>query len=412
MQKQKLFSLLLCLVLLCSCLSLAVPAMASANASDMLARAKQGVVQLYVYADVSSHFYRAGVGTGFAVGEKDKDSNVFVTNRHVITMSETFAPSDVRVWLVFDGCTFDGDGIPDPNRSMECDLLTISSDYPDYAILRAKSNVVGLKSLPLKRSEKCADGSTVYALGYPSVVSDLSASKFGTDDITITNGIVSKHMALPTKGNSQAILHTAQTSAGNSGGPLVDESGAVVGLSAYGFGEEVADRSVAIYSDYIIEALKAQSLPYYEVGSGVSVVWIGVGVGAATVIALAVFFILKSKKKTVPAAPAGTASVPQPGAYRLRCSDGTTYTVSGPVTTIGRDSSCQIRLPESAAKVSRRHCTLELSGGTLVLTDIGSSNGTFIHGKRIPANSRIALKEGSQFSLGGNTTGISFTVTR
>lgn len=36
----------------------------------------------------------------------------------------------------------------------------------------------------------------------------------------------------------------------------------------------------------------------------------------------------------------------------------------------------------------------------MLITDLGSSNGTFLNGKRIPANSRIAASIGDRIQLG------------
>lgn len=62
------------------------------------------------------------------------------------------------------------------------------------------------------------------------------------------------------------------------------------------------------------------------------------------------------------------------------------------VTVIGRDPlSCTHVLSDGS--VSRRHCQLEASGGEIVVTDLGSSNGTFLDGRRLPAN--VAVRWGA-----------------
>lgn len=84
----------------------------------------------------------------------------------------------------------------------------------------------------------------------------------------------------------------------------------------------------------------------------------------------------------------------------LRMNGGRVYPVRAAGGTMGRDKSCIVILPENAAGVSRVHCQLEFRGEQLVLTDLNSSYGTIIHGKRIPPNTPVALKTGSSFSLG------------
>ncbi len=49
--------------------------------------------------------------------------------------------------------------------------------------------------------------------------------------------------------------------------------------------------------------------------------------------------------------------------------------------TIGRSPECDITIDNTA--VSRRHATIEFSGDGYLLTDLGSSNGTFLNGRTV-----------------------------
>jgi len=53
------------------------------------------------------------------------------------------------------------------------------------------------------------------------------------------------------------------------------------------------------------------------------------------------------------------------------------------VNSIGRHDDCVIRIRSS--QVSRRHCELFEADGSLIVRDLGSSNGTFVNGDRIEA---------------------------
>jgi len=55
--------------------------------------------------------------------------------------------------------------------------------------------------------------------------------------------------------------------------------------------------------------------------------------------------------------------------------------LDGPRLVVGRSRSCDVRLRDDT--VSRLHAALVWRGGTLVLEDLGSSNGTWVNGERI-----------------------------
>jgi pSer/pThr/pTyr-binding forkhead associated (FHA) protein len=69
------------------------------------------------------------------------------------------------------------------------------------------------------------------------------------------------------------------------------------------------------------------------------------------------------------------------------------------VNSIGRHDDCLIRIRSS--QVSRRHCELHLDMGKLIVRDLGSSNGTFVNGKRVLGQQ--ALKPGDVLTVGGVT---------
>ena len=48
---------------------------------------------------------------------------------------------------------------------------------------------------------------------------------------------------------------------------------------------------------------------------------------------------------------------------------------------IGRDEAARIRIPLGA--VSRKHCEIKIEDDEVVVQDLGSSNGTYVNGKRV-----------------------------
>src|SRR5262249_4024812 len=77
----------------------------------------------------------------------------------------------------------------------------------------------------------------------------------------------------------------------------------------------------------------------------------------------------------------------------------TTLKLADGVTSLGRHDDCLIRIKSS--QVSRRHCELFESGGNLNVRDLGSSNGTFVNGKRVMGQQ--PLKAGDELTVGAVT---------
>jgi hypothetical protein len=117
------------------------------------------------------------------------------------------------------------------------------------------------------------------------------------------------------------------------------------------------------------------------------------------------------------APPPSYPSYPQQGGYggpppgapgsarnaRLVSSDGRTYPLSIGSTVIGRGDQANLRLPDVG--ISRRHARIDFDGAQVVLTDLGSTNGTSVNGQRVSA---VALNPGDMIQLG--TTTLTFRV--
>jgi pSer/pThr/pTyr-binding forkhead associated (FHA) protein len=77
----------------------------------------------------------------------------------------------------------------------------------------------------------------------------------------------------------------------------------------------------------------------------------------------------------------------------------TTLRLADGVTSLGRHDDCIIRIKSS--QVSRKHCELHEADGRLMVRDLGSSNGTFVNGKRVLGQQ--ALKVGDELTVGSVT---------
>ena len=67
--------------------------------------------------------------------------------------------------------------------------------------------------------------------------------------------------------------------------------------------------------------------------------------------------------------------------------------------TVGRSAPADVVLEGST--VSRRHCKLEQQGDSIVLSDLGSTNGTFVNCERVTAP--VALEDGARITIGAHT---------
>ena len=86
---------------------------------------------------------------------------------------------------------------------------------------------------------------------------------------------------------------------------------------------------------------------------------------------------------------------------RLLTDDGRNYPLALGATIIGRGEQAGVRLADVGA--SRQHARLDYDGRQVVLTDLGSANGSMVNGRRISA---LALNPGDQILIG--TTRLTF----
>jgi hypothetical protein len=79
-------------------------------------------------------------------------------------------------------------------------------------------------------------------------------------------------------------------------------------------------------------------------------------------------------------------------------------------TLIGRappaDPALVDRLERDFDNVSRRHAILRFSDGAVTLEDLGSSNGTFVNGVKLPPNQPIRLHDGARIRFAADLTAI------
>ena len=177
----------------------------SLSVSEVYEKAYKSVVEITTTLNQSSPMggeqQASGQGSGFVF---DAEGHI-VTNHHVVDGAQSVS---VRFW---DGSTYDATVVgTDPST----DLAVIKVDAPADVLL----------PLALGDSNSLSVGESVVAIGSP----------FGLEG-TLTSGIVSALNREMTSPNNFTISNSIQTDAainhGNSGGPLLNAAGEVVGVN-------------------------------------------------------------------------------------------------------------------------------------------------------------------------------------
>ena len=186
---------------------------APARADDISA-ASRSVVRVVVVAVQDGQVAGFGHGSGFAVGP-----NRIVTNAHVVQIALEH-PKDVIIGVVPS----------EGSRSYEARIVNVDPAR-DLALLEFTGGTLPPVSL---FSGTVPEGATVAALGYPGNV-DLATAQSADDYInplppTRSMGNYSNIRAI---NGIQALLHTASIARGNSGGPLLDQCGRVIGVNTF-----------------------------------------------------------------------------------------------------------------------------------------------------------------------------------
>ncbi|MBE6583774.1 MAG: trypsin-like serine protease [Ruminococcaceae bacterium] len=214
----------------------------SATSSDMLEDFINSVV--IIKAETAGG---TSVGTGIILTE----NGYIVTNHHVIENA-----TDIYVWLY-------------GNDTPEKASLIGHKEMDDIAVI--KIDKTGLRRATFAKSDECRLGERVYAIGTPE------GDEFGW---SITSGIIScsdREIKLYNNdGTLQKKMHVVQTDAsvnpGNSGGPLINSRGEVVGIitlklsNSAGMGFAIPSDGALIDIEAIIEHGHAN-----DVDAGISI---------------------------------------------------------------------------------------------------------------------------------------------
>lgn len=348
-------------------------------------------------------------GTGFAIGKVGKPVQYIVTNYHVV---ENYTTATVAFDLASGQSVLASVHVADPQK--------------DIAVLKLPQPTEQRKPLVICPMKYVDYDDSFAALGYPGNIAT-DWPQYSTNDITITKGGIKRDARI--NGQDTYILDI-QITYGNSGGPLVNSKGEVVGINSFMLNED----------NYAIAIDELLSIIHDDIDSGkilvsmhgdINISWIIIAGIAVLIIIIVLVIVLVTRKggdngeaavaagpeftggydapagnPTVGAAPAPmqTTGVTQALSAKLIAVGGTLngkrYSFNDCVK-IGRDpSKCSITYPVNTNGISSAHCEVSFNGSVCYVKDLGSSYGTFtLDGKKIAPNTAHPLQNGEKFYL-------------
>ncbi|MCC8076079.1 MAG: serine protease, partial [Clostridiales bacterium] len=361
--KKRIFALCLAILTALALTMTAAATDTTTDSADTLTNATSGVVQVYSETTLSNGDAQAVIGSAFGIGTVGEEPNTFITNRHVVTAENADGSytQAQRVYIMLGedvytqtlravelyGDLYDALGLAligidagdlldtqydiNYNRMVECKVLYYDEDY-DYAVIQTSDGepVSGRVALELADGAETASVTeSVYAMGYPAVSDQTTTSTGWVDsgnaysayiggeymelpiytytqtynstvsDVTVTTGSVSRFTTMASENNVKIIQHDATINGGNSGGPLVNADGVVLGINTYG-GTESESLNYAVYIDYVRDTLDEREIPYNvktdsSADAGLPIV--PIVIAAVVVLAVVILLVLRSRKK-------------------------------------------------------------------------------------------------------------------
>lgn len=261
------------IAVVCMVLTMNLTTFAATDAAPEVAAARNGVIQVRLYyVDNAGTAYWLKSGSGFLIGASSGATTV-ITNYHVVTLPDHDSSSwdKEKASEAFGVDFFNSNEITMEVRVAVKRDVEISASYvngseqADFAILELEQAIYDRNPLKLADSDSTVETQNVYALGFPGVASDVQDDEVYTvEDVTITNGTVGKFQNID---NIPYILHNAQLGFGNSGGPLVNSNGEVIGVNTLSYSDGSGNYYSSIAINEIAGILDALGIQYEKAGT-------------------------------------------------------------------------------------------------------------------------------------------------
>ncbi len=456
--KNRVISILLAVLLIAA---ICVPVSA-----DFDPATRDSVAVVYTCLDLDGGEYGFGWGSGFFVGQLDQDPSYLITNYHVIEDFVDYGQGELTTVLV-NGQEMTGRAkirIHYDNKDYEEGYVVGYDSIKDVALLKLGNPTSKRKAIAVRVPDDSMVGSKVYAVGYPGLAQNVFAdptSTWGKSDSTVTSGTISRLFMTSGTGTASVQID-CEIKSGNSGGPLVDDSGAAIGITTYGVSD--TDNNSINYAISVSEAITLMnqySVPYVtadaapassgggnetasepkseegseaeppaptpqpDTGSSFPIVPVIIIIGVVVIAAVIVAVVMASSGKKKKAAQqalqqqqaqqaAAAQAAAAAGAARQQTKQGYVRSLSSqhrgsrvPVGTqailLGRSQECAVVYQSGTPGISGRHASLSFdpATGEFVLVDLQSTYGTFLaSGQKLTPNMTYRLRSGDQFYLG------------
>ena len=238
----------------------------------------------------------------------------------------------------------------------------------------------------------------------------------GIDKISSREGAIDHEIDTTSSGGLGTILlNTAPAYGGNSGGPLVDAKGGVIGVVASGASADPG-MNAAVSVKEVVKLLDRNDIPYTTV-AGLGIPWYVYAIIVAAIAAVAAVIVVMLRKRTATAGgPKGKnprkeadGTAPKTAQTQARILVG----VAGPLANqrftlkageklvIGRDAKrCKVVFPNGTEGVSNVHCVISFDGQKATITDMNSTYGTFVDKKKLAPNTATHLHRGLSVDIG------------
>lgn len=227
------------LAMLLLAVTMTVPVQAAelnSSGSEAVNEARNGVLQINLtYIDQNGNSYVLQGGTGFLIGD-ESGAEYMITNAHVVNLDADVSAAASEMFGVdfsnLNNINLQIQVVVKRDVVINASIVNQSADM-DFAILRLEQTIYDRVPLTIDDNEESlVETMEVYALGFPSAIELVEDTPFYvSSDVNIINGIVSTKTSID---GIKYIRHSATMTAGNSGGPLLNSDGNVVGVNTLG----------------------------------------------------------------------------------------------------------------------------------------------------------------------------------